>query len=190
MTEIKRETRRILLGYISFSDNRIVAANGRFRTRLLGIFNGSSAARIFGVVRRARRFRYPDVKIPADAACDEAFANLGRRILLESAPELQAVFYAPFWYNPSILTAEPVEEDVIEVAVYTAFSLTASLNAAHAIRRWKRFMPKELEELSTPKALKKHLFAKKPEEAADTPKKPPLWTRVKDRLARKPEDDE
>lgn len=189
MTEIKREIRRILLGYISFSDNSIVAANGRFRMRLLGIFNGSSAARIFGVVRRARRYRYPESRIPADAACNEAFANLGRRILLESAPDLQAVFYAPFWYNPSVLTAELLEDDIFEISVYTAFSLTAWLNTAHALRRWKRFMPKELEELSMPKQIRKHLFAKK-DENPDAPKKPPLWERVKTRLARKPEDDE
>lgn len=186
MTEIKRETRRILLGYISFSENNIVAANGHFR--LLGIFNGSSAARIFGVSRRIRRYRYPESTIPADAACGEAFANLGRRILLESAPDLQSVFYAPFWYNPSILTAELVEEDVIEVSVYTAFSLTVWLNAAHAFRRWKRFMPRELEELSLPKELKKHLFAKPADDGA--PKKPPLLERVKNRFSRKPGDDE
>lgn len=178
MNEVKREIRRILLGYISFSDQVIVAAP-KHRLRLLGIFGGATGARLFGVASRTRRYRLGESKAAPDELCGNAFANLGRRIRLESVPEKHAVFYAPYWYNPSVLTAECLQSGEIEVIAHTAFTLTAWLNTAHALRRFEKFMPETLERQGAPK--------KQPEKK-EKPAKEPLAERMKRRFSRRDED--
>lgn len=192
MDDIRREIRRILLGYISFSENYIVAMPSR-RLRLLGAFNGSSAARILGVAERCRRYQLSGKGDALPRECDGAFAGLGRRIQLESAPERQAVLFTPFWFNPSVLTAEMVGEDLIEVCVYTARTLSVGANSRFAFRRWRKQMPEELEEQSLPAEMKKHLFRRTKTEAdanAGDAEREPLLARVKDRLHRKKDEED
>lgn len=183
MNEVKREIRRILLGYISFSDsdNAIVAAAPKNRLRLLGIFGGSTGARLFGIISRTQRYRLGESDPDPDRLCDTAFADLGRRTQLESAPERHAVFYAPYWYNPSVLTAECFENGEIELNVYTAVSPTVWLNTSHAMRRFEKFMPETLERQGV------HVERKK-REKPEKPAKESIAARVKKRFSRRDED--
>lgn len=174
MNEIKREIRRVLLGYISISENYIVATPSR-GLRLLGVFNGSFAARVLGLARRVRHYALPD----GENAVDNAFANLGRRIVLDSAPDCQAVLLTPFWFNPSVLTAQQLENGELELCFYTAFSLSAGLNARQAIRRWRKLMPAALEERTLPTEKKKR------RKSADSPKKAPLSARLRSHFSHK-----
>ena len=147
---LRREIRRILLGFIDYDqEQRLIAAERSEHMRLLGVFNGTGAARVFGLSVRKRQYAVTETSVQPETACAEAFSHLGRRISLDTAPELTAVFYSPVLFNPSVLTAAEAGE-LLEVCVYTARTPTAFLNAAHAFRKWRRFMPEGLREKETP----------------------------------------
>lgn len=188
MNAIKWEIRRILLGYISFSENYIIAkqSNG---LRLLGIFNGTSEARIFGIAQRTRCYRVSEINKPLAHICDNAFANMGRRIQLESAPDRLAVLFSPFWYNPSVLTAELLEDDKVEICVYSARTISVGLNARHAFHCWKKNMPETLEDISiNNKQHKTHRTGA--DDSKKSEKKTSVINRIKEHLSHKDEDEE
>lgn len=142
---LKQEIRRILLGFIDYDEEEhIIAAERTEHLRILGLFNGSSAARLFGVAVRKRQFTVPKAQYAADI-CRDAFAHMGRRVSLDAGPELTAVFYSPLLFNPAVLTARSAGE-VLEVCVYTSRTPTVRLNAAHAFRKWRQQMPDGLRE--------------------------------------------
>ena len=152
---LKQEIRHILLGYIDYDqEERLVAAERTRRLRLLGLFNGTGAAGVFGVAVRKRRYSITGEDADIEADCRVAFADLGRRVALDAAPELAAVFYSPLLYNPSILTAA-CSGGVLEICVYTARTLTIRLNTSHAFRKWKQLMPGELREKMVEGEIKK-----------------------------------
>lgn len=178
MDDLKKEIRRILLGYIAYRDNCIVAAKESVKMRMLGTFNGTTMARLFGVSVITRRYR-----VAADDEMDEALSkaerkqnrqngdtkkkqlakklledgdsalqNMGRRVLLDSEPERIATFYAPILYNPSVLLLTLSEdEETVEVVVVTARTLVARLNAAHAFWKWSRYLTFDVERVELPK---------------------------------------
>ena len=195
MDDLKKEIRRILLGYIAYRDNCIVAARESVKMRTLGTFNGTTMARLFGVSVITRRYRVAEDEEVEEALSkaerkknrkngdtkkkqlakklfedgDSALQNLGRRVLLESEPDKIATFYAPILYNPSVLLLDFVEEeDAVEITVVTARTLMAHLNAAHAFWKWSRFLTFDVERLDLPEP--------EPEETPDgeTPEEKPL----------------
>ena len=177
MEELKKEIRRILLGYIAYRDNCIVAAKESVKMRMLGTFNGTTMARVFGVSAITRRYRVAEDEEAEEALSkaerkknrkngdtkkkqlarklledgDSALQNLGRRVLLESEPDRIATFYVPILYNPSVLLLSLVEdEDAVEITVVTARTLVARLNAAHAFWKWSKFLTFDVERLDLP----------------------------------------
>ena len=141
---LKSEIRRILLGYLAYDENQhLVAAKRVNRLRLLGLLNGTGAAGVLGVAVRRRCYSVSEKLLPLEDTCRNAFAQMGRRVSLDAAPERLAVFYTPLLFNPSVLTAEQRDEQ-LEICVYTARTLTVRWNAAHAFRKWKQNMPDEL----------------------------------------------
>lgn len=159
MTEETREIRRILLGYIAFEDQNMVAAQKGRLFRALGVFNGSGAARVLGILHRKRRYTLDGQTL--DSHCDAAFAGMGRRIRLDTAPEKQAVFFCPPLRNPCVLTSE-MKEDALEVSVYTARGLSGLLYSELAFRRWKKAMPEAL--------IEQKLAREKPVQTPSAPK--------------------
>ena len=178
MDDLKKEIRRILLGYIAYRDNCIVAAKESVKMRMLGTFNGTTMARLFGVSVITRRYRVAEDEEAEEALSkaerkqnrkngdtkkkqlakklfedgDSALQNLGRRVLLDSEPERIATFYAPVLYNPSVLLLDFLEEEeAVEVTVVTARTLMAHLNAAHAFWKWSRFLTFDVERVEMPK---------------------------------------
>ncbi len=177
MDELKKEIRRILLGYIAYRDNCIVAAKESVKMRMLGTFNGTTMARVFGVSVITRRYRVAEDEEVEETLSkverkknrkngetkkkqlarklfedgDSALQNLGRRVILESEPDKIATFYSPILYNPSVMLLHFVEdEDAVEITVVTARTVMARLNAAHAFWKWKRYIPYDVERLDLP----------------------------------------
>lgn len=149
---VKKEIRQILLGYISFEDKHIVAADGIFRMRSLGVFNNSGAARILGVTVRTKQYRIPKRLRPTIRnVCEEAFLHLGRRVLLRTAPDTPAIFYSPFFFYPSVLTASQTKNDILEISVYTARGLSVPLTAWNAFRNLKKQLPDGFESVKKEK---------------------------------------
>lgn len=178
MEDLKKEIRRILLGYIAYRDNCIVAARESVKMRMLGTFNGTTMARVFGVSAITRRYRIAegqemeetvsknerkknrkngDTKKKQQARklfedSDSAFQNMGRRVILDSDPDQIATFYTPILYNPSVmLLSFNEEEDAVDVTVVTARTLIARLNAAHAFWKWSRFLTFDVERVEVTK---------------------------------------
>ncbi len=178
MEELKKEIRRILLGYIDYRDNCIVAARDSVQMRMLGTFNGTTMARLFGVSVITRRYRIAeeqeteenlsksekkknrkngDTKKKQQARKlfedgDSALQNMGRRVFLTSEPERIAVFYASVFYNPAVLLLDlNEEEEAVEVTVVTARTVVSRLNAAHAFWKWSKYIPYDLERIDIPK---------------------------------------
>ena len=178
MEDLKKEIRRILLGYIAYRDNCIVAARESVQMRTLGTFNGTTMARLFGVSVITHRYRVAEdeeveeniskaekkknrkngdtkkkqlaKKLFEDG--DSAMQNLGRRVLLDSEPERLATFYAPVFYNPSVLLLDFVEEeDAVDVTVVTARTVIARVNAAHACWKWSKCLTLDVERVELPK---------------------------------------
>lgn len=142
----KKEIRRLLLGYFTYDeDNNLMAAERGFRLRSLGLLNGTAGARILGVGVRRRSYDYSEELEPILETCMAAFSQIGRRVILDEGAEIPAVFYSPYFFNPSVLTAEE-EEGRVVVSVYTARSIAIIWNAAHAFRQWRRHMPDGLRE--------------------------------------------
>ena len=177
MDDLKKEIRRILLGYIDYRDNCIVAARESVKMRMLGTFNGTTMARLFGVSAVTRRYRFAEEEAPQEElskkekkksrkngdtkkkqnarklyeSADDAFQHIGRRVLLSSQPDRRAVFYGAILFNPSVLLLDLVEEEgAVDVTVVTARTLIARLNAAHAFWKWKRLISEELEQVEIP----------------------------------------
>ena len=184
MEDLKREIRRILLGFIAYRDNCIVAARESVKMRMLGTFNGTAMARVFGVSTIIRRYRVAegqemeeetvlskserkknrksgDTKKKQQARKlfedgDEAMQNMGRRVLLSSDPDRLATFYTPILYNPAVLLLDYLEdENAVEVTTVTARTLMARLNAAHACWKWSRNLSYDVELVRLPKVKKK-----------------------------------
>ncbi len=181
INDVKKEIRRILLGYIAYYDTCIVAARESVKMRMLGTFNGTGFARVFGVTAIKRRYRFSEEESSSDVLSkeekkknrktgdtrkkqrarklleegDKSLQNLGRRVLLDADPDQIATFYAPVLYNPSVLLLSlDKEEEAVEMTVVTARTLIARLNAAHAFWKWSRNIPYELERLDVVKIKK------------------------------------
>lgn len=162
MMTVKKEIRQILLGYISFQDKCIVAVEGVFRMRSLGLFSNSSAARVFGVAERVRRYRIPKKHgEELRSFCEKHFRNLGRRVLLKGEPDMSAVLYVPILFSPSVLTAAEEDKGILAVRVYTARSLTAWITVSHAFRVWQKQLPEGSERIKADQRTKKEKAPRK-----------------------------
>lgn len=212
MEDLKKEIRRILLGYIAYRDNCIVAARESVKMRMLGTFNGTTMARVFGVSTVSRRYRVAEDQEMQETVSkserkknrkngdtkkkqlarklfeegDSALQNMGRRVLLDSEPDRIATFYAPILYNPAVLLLDfNEEEDAVDVTVVTARTMMSRLNAAHAFWKWSRHISLEIEQVQPPKPEKEETDAATEETVEQETKDAPLTKEEKKALKAK-----
>lgn len=167
MTDLQKEIRQILMGYLNYDGKDLVAGKGIF-SRLSGPPSGIQSARIFGILDTRRQYALPEGDKNWVKKCREAFYQMGRTVKLANDPEAETVLFMPLLYNPSLLKIE-FEEDVMYLTVYTARTPATYLNAFHAFRAWEKRMPERLESQLLPreKALKKKQKKEKKKQAKE-----------------------
>lgn len=134
-----QEIRTILTGRVAYSNGAYVAAESLLKMNYQGTYNGSSAARIFGISCRSNLYQ-ADSMDAAAFTTRKIFEVLGRPVLLRSAPEVPACMLRQLLANPVILTLEQENEKLI-VSAYTARTVLSFLSLSRAIRRFEKQLP-------------------------------------------------
>ncbi len=135
-----KEIRRILVGYLAFDGQDIIAGRTFVDHLVQGAYAGTFSARVFGLTVRKRQYRFSDVKLgDTEALCRIAFSRMGSSVRLETAPDAAAVMTIPWLFNPCIMTAEVKGKDVL-LCFYTARTLFSFLNAIRGYRQWLKIM--------------------------------------------------
>ena len=140
--EKSKEIRAILSSRITFHNGAYMAAPSLAKVRFLGLYDGSKAAILFGVLRRQRQY-YCESKDAAVYSVEKIFMKLGRPVYFQSAPEQLACLMRMIIGNPVILTMDE-EEDGVVISGYTARSLFAFLTVRRAFRSFERHLPEEV----------------------------------------------
>ena len=137
--EKSKEIRLILSSRVAFRNGAYMAAPSLGKLNFVGLYDGSKAAMMFGVLSRRRQYYCPSMDA-AVYSVENIFEKLGRPVYFQSDPEQLACLIRMIIGNPVILTMDEEDEGIV-IGAYTARTLLAPLTARRAFRSFERHLP-------------------------------------------------
>ena len=139
-----REIRDILLGRTKLlPDGRMAALTDEDRMVPIGVVDGASLVRVFGVSKRSKVIEttFSRKHVLQDAKL--CLRNIGRMLELSEPPETAACFVRYYLTRPVVVTIRFEEEqEKPEATVYTARSLLCFLSLLRAMKDIEKALPK------------------------------------------------
>ncbi len=135
----KKEIRRILSGFSVYDGEKIKASSNLFNTDIQGTFTGSFTSRFFGLTAVKRQYKFSVTQKEAEKLCRKAFADMGRRVELDSAPDALALVFFPHLHNPFVMTAD-IEGRQLLLQYYTARTILSPLFARLYLSKWEKLV--------------------------------------------------
>ena len=176
MKDQKRaEIRRVLLGRVVLAqDGRLTALPaGTFMKTPIGVGDGASAVRFFGMFRRIRRYQTKDGKTRVTEAAKKAMQNVGRGLFLNEQPDAVACLLRYILSRPAVLVFT-FEDGVPTLTAWTGRGLTGLISLRRAIKAFEKGLPDTMraEDYKPPKE-KKPKKEKKGEKQENAPREEP-----------------
>jgi len=140
MDQRKKEIRTILMGFIRYQEEYIVAAGDVFQAEFRGLFQGASAARFRGLKEIRRQYKLTSGKVYGNMQIVNALLAMGHPVFLSSAPDASGILYRPLLFNPVMITVEAEKSDAL-FCFYTAKTLYATLNIRRVIKKLQASFP-------------------------------------------------
>lgn len=137
----RKEIQSILTSRVTFRNGAYMAAPDLKSIGFVGLYDGSKAAAMFGVVSRSRRYE-ADSMDAAILGMEKIFSKLGRPVQFESEPE-ELARLVRMAGNPVIMTMD-VEEGGIVVCAHTARTMLAPLTIKQAFHTLERHLPEDV----------------------------------------------
>ena len=147
MDERLKELRLVLSGMHTYvTENAIAATRNIFEVQTAGVLRASGTARLRGVTEFREQYELRGRLEEAQHACVLAALQMGRQVLLRSAPDTLAVLHWPTFRNPAVLTLESRDRQLLLCCV-TAKNVLAERNAEKIFRTWQEAMPDVLKKV-------------------------------------------
>ena len=139
---IRAEIKRVLVGRAVLADDgRLTAVPaGTFMKTPIGIGDGADAVRIFGVMRRIRRYETKDGKTRVMAAAQKSMQNIGRALALNEQPKAIACLIRYVLTRPAVLVFT-WEDGTPTLTAWTGRGLTGWLSLRRAIKAFESGLP-------------------------------------------------
>lgn len=142
MDERKREIRQLLLGHTMMLPNGRLAAVKRGQPlNALGIQNGGSAVRIFGVGHRTQYYTCKKKKPLADVST--SFTHVGRGVDLTVLPDAPCCICRYPMLSPIVLLGE-MQGDIVKITAYSGRTPAMMLRRVLILRRLGKYLPSSL----------------------------------------------
>lgn len=142
MDERKREIRQLLLGHTMMLPNGRLAAVKRGQPlNALGIQNGGSAVRIFGVGHRTQYYTCKKKKPLADVST--SFTHVGRGVDLAVLPDAPCCICRYPMLSPIVLLGE-MQGDIVKITAYSGRTPAMMLRRVLILRRLGKYLPSSL----------------------------------------------
>ena len=139
--EKRREIRRILSGFADYDGKVLTAADTVLKSGFKSVFSGSLSARVLGIAVIKRQYKADFSASELPEKCRKAFADMGRRVSLQTEPEAaDAVLVFGFLFNPCLITAQ-FDGCRVLITFYAARSIGVLLNARFNFSKWLKKMP-------------------------------------------------
>lgn len=139
--EKRREIRRILSGFADYDGKVLTAADTVLKSGFKSVFSGSLSARVLGIAVIKRQYKADFSASELPEKCRKAFADMGRRVSLQTEPEAaDAVLVFRFLFNPCLITAQ-FDGCRVLITFYAARSIAVLLNAYFNFSVWLKKMP-------------------------------------------------
>lgn len=167
MNRREKEIRTVLMGFVRYEGNYVIAAENIFRSQFLGLNNGSGSARIRGLKEHRIQYRLHSGKLMGNMPIVKALLAMGAPVFLFTAPDASAILYRHWLLNPVLITFEDDHRDAL-ICFYTAKNLFAGSVIRHCMKKLVALFPENF----TPTAVTMTPFvAEDPEKAEKRAKK-------------------
>ena len=124
----EKEIIKILCGIIMYDgDGSIRAAQSLLRQSFHGFFSAFAVTGIFGLSEIRHQYRVSPGGDDSAQALASALSRFGKTVVLDSAPDAQAVLCSPFFFPPSVITLESKGKNHL-ICFYTSKSFFSRLN--------------------------------------------------------------
>ncbi len=150
MNELRKEIRDSLLGRIRIENGNFVVARKGLMQFQFGMQDGFGSVLVFGIQCRMMWYRIPGKRKDAEPCLRAVLNSMGRKLVLASAPKLDAVYCTSITGQPVVLTARMTEKE-IEIFAYSGKGFTGWLSNKHIIRRFEKGMPEAMTPLQPEK---------------------------------------
>lgn len=138
----KKEIRRVLMGLIDYEMDGavIVAAEKLYNIQTHSLSTGADKVRFLGVHGSKRQYGISGDIEKTHEECIRAFAEIGRKVFLYSAPNALCTLRSPLW-GPPILVSLEAEENCLNMELYTARGVLAGLRIRNTIKKVEELFP-------------------------------------------------
>lgn len=145
------EVRNILSGLVAYDNGIVVEATTVFELKYQGMYAGTAAARVFGIVERKRTYRFRAKIAEVPALCEKAFTEMGQLAYLRTVPDALGVMLYPPLQNPCLMTVElrgsgQNKGREVELTFYAARTPLCLWNAHRRFRSWEKKLPEGVAE--------------------------------------------
>ena len=148
--EIRKEIRDALLGRIRIENGNFTVAKKGLMQFQFGMQDGFGSVLFFGLQCKMRWYRVPSRRKEAEESMKAVMNSMGRKLVLESAPKLAAVYCISITGQPVVLTVRMKEKE-FEVFAYSGKGLVGMLSNLHVIKKFEKGMPAAMTPLSEDK---------------------------------------
>ncbi len=148
--EIRKEIRDALLGRIRIENGNFTVAKKGLMQFQFGMQDGFGSVLVFGLQCKMRWYRVPSRRKEAEESMKAVMNSMGRKLVLESAPKLAAVYCISITGQPVVLTVRMKEKE-FEVFAYSGKGLVGMLSNLHVIKKFEKGMPAAMTPLSEDK---------------------------------------
>ena len=143
MDSVTREIRQVLLGNVVTEGKYLTVSSGRLDGLRYGVTDGADTVVLRGVMRHTKYFQSNLAKGKIKDIAHKAMMDIGRKVVLKSNPDAEAILCRYMATKPLVLLFE-VDDIGIKVQTYTARSLSGLISEAWIRRRLMKKLPDEL----------------------------------------------
>lgn len=147
MDSVTREIRQVLLGNVVTEGKYLTVSSGRLDGLRYGVTDGADTVVLRGVMRHTKYFQSNLAKGKIKDIAHKAMMDIGRKVVLKSNPDAEAILCRYMATKPLVLLFE-VDDIGIKVQTYTARSLSGLISEAWIRRRLMKKLPDELTPVS------------------------------------------